>query len=268
MREEKQRSDLIEILKLKTVVKIWEAFHGHMWCPCFPDLQVGNTDMSGVQKVHRQLLQGKEGSPCSGGLTRTDASDGCNALFGGNLKDTNSKDVLLVANIRTCGRNVQAASVTMIDVARLQVMPFASADEGGWSSMSFSEGQLGQTSVPYFRLDVLAYAIFPLVWNVFDPPLPIGTFPNEMHSGDLDGAERALSLEAMQCALVEGPQSTSQAIRCSFRLMVQSNGCSRCSQPLYLVNLMRRCHLNSCCSFMASSGHSSSIDRVQSGIAP
>ena len=224
--------------------------------------------MSGVQKVHRQLLQGKEGSPCSGGLTRTDASDGCNALFGGNLKDTNSKDVLLVANIRTCGRNVQAASVTMIDVARLQVMPFASADEGGWSSMSFSEGQLGQTSVPYFRLDVLAYAIFPLVWNVFDPPLPIGTFPNEMHSGDLDGAERALSLEAMQCALVEGPQSTSQAIRCSFRLMVQSNGCSRCSQPLYLVNLMRRCHLNSCCSFMASSGHSSSIDRVQSGIAP
>ena len=59
--------------------------------------------MSGVKKVHGQLFERIEGGSGLGGLSWTDARNGGDALLGGNLKDPNGKDVLLMANVRTCG---------------------------------------------------------------------------------------------------------------------------------------------------------------------
>ena len=91
-----------------------------------------------------------------------------------------------MTNVRTSGRNVKATGMAVIDVAWLQTVPLASADEGGRSSMTLSKRELRETSVPNLRLNVLADAIFPFVRNVFDTTLPVRTFPNEMDRGELD----------------------------------------------------------------------------------
>ena len=135
-----------------------------------------------------KLLEGKERGSGSGGFARADAGDGCNAFFGGNLKDPDGKDVLLMANVRTSGRNVKAACMAVIDVAWLQTLPLAGANEGGRSSMTLPKRKLRETSVPNLRPNVLADAIFPFVRNVFDTTLPVRTFPNEMNRGELDAA--------------------------------------------------------------------------------
>ena len=66
--------------------------------------------MSGIQDVESQLLQGVDGGPLLGGPPGTNAHDGGYALFGGNLKDPNSKDVLLVPLVNTRDNSVKATS--------------------------------------------------------------------------------------------------------------------------------------------------------------
>ena len=61
----------------------------------------------------------------------TNAHDGGYALFGGNLKDPNSKDVLLVPLVNTRDNSVKATGVPRIDVAGLQILPLAGAFQGG-----------------------------------------------------------------------------------------------------------------------------------------
>ena len=106
VRKEKKRPNLIKVFKLQSLVKVRETFQSHVGRPCFPDLKVGDAHMSRVKEAHCKLLERIEGGSGSSGLTRADAGDGGNAFLGGNLKDPDGKDVLLMPNVRTCRRNV------------------------------------------------------------------------------------------------------------------------------------------------------------------
>ena len=129
--------------------------------------------MSGIQDVESQLLQGVDGGPLLGGPPGTNAHDGGYALFGGNLKDPNSKDVLLVPLVNTRDNSVKATSVPRIDVAGLQILPLAGAFQGGRSPMALTERQSRKPPVPDLRLDVMTDAILPLVRNLFDFSFPV-----------------------------------------------------------------------------------------------
>ena len=119
MRKEEKRANLVKIFVLQALVEVRKSLHGDMRRPSFPDLKVGDANMSGVQKMHCKLFESKEGGSGSGGFPRADAGNGSNAFLGGNLKDPNGEDVLLMPCVGTGSRNVQAARMAMINMTWL-----------------------------------------------------------------------------------------------------------------------------------------------------
>ena len=79
--------------------------------------------------------------------------------------------------VRACEGHIKATGMAMVDSARMKVLPFSGANEGGRSSMSFQESLLTQTTIPKLRFGVCGDAVFPFIRDVFDLALPKAALP-------------------------------------------------------------------------------------------
>ena len=181
-----QEFELSEILLLQALAEIREFLIGCARVPCIPNGLIEDSNVDLVPEMERHVLQAIEESTKASGLSRADAGQGANSLFGLDVVDADCKGESFVSGISAHGRNGQGDSVASRKGARLQGFPQSLTIEGGHSSIFDVKDGLRHPPVPEFRLRPSLKAFNPLRWQGRNFAIPEGALPDKMDEGELD----------------------------------------------------------------------------------